>query len=289
MAIDRSSWLWRKGRPLAVCAGVMLASGVTLQPLQSAVWHEVSIRQSSLNLKDLGENVSQGMLLGVLGGFRSILADMVWIKNYTYWEKRDRANTEASIALAATIDPSNLMFWDEGSSMIGLDIPSWARRATPPLSDAELDKVMRVQALRAIDFINRGLKFVPDNYRLYMDKAQLYQNRLRDLPQAAESYRLAAESNPRNPFLAARSYIRLLRQMHRDQEAYDYMLKYYPTLHDNVPDVQKELMWGWIRGLEDVLKIPPEKRLPDSMAPPNWNAKDYMDDFEDLSTKKFDN
>lgn len=291
MAIDRSSWLWRKGRPLVVSAGVLLAAGWLLQPLQSAVWQEVRTRQPALNLPDMGESLGQGSLIGVLGGFRSIIADFVWLKQYTYWEKGDVPNTEAYIALAATIDPNNLMFWDEGSSMIGLDIPSRRIRALPlPKTDAEAeiykqksDQIIRVQAQRAIELLERGLKFKPNSYTLLKNEGQLYQNRLSDLPHAAEKYRQASE-NTTMPYLMASSYVRLMRQMGRSQEAYDYLVKLYPTLPKDLPEVQKGVMWGWIRGLEDELKIPTDKRLPDSMAPPGWNAADYMDDFRDMLT-----
>lgn len=298
MAMDHSTWLWRKGIPLAECLGVLLLTGWLLQPTQNAVWQEVSARQPELNLKELGDNLGQGTLLGVLGGFRSIVADFIWIKGYTYWEQRDRANTEASVWLAATVDPENLQFWDEGSSMIGLDIPAWTLRQFPPAQsaaeqraqDAEANKVMREQGLRGIDLLEHGLRFKPHSYTLLEKEAQLYYRLSNfpnaeptDLPNSATKFREAADATTQ-PYLAARLYIRLLRMMGRDREAYDYLVNnFYPGLPNNVPDVQKALMWSWIVGLEDVLKIPPDQRPKNIHPPPDYNDKDFKDEFEDLS------
>ncbi len=283
MTIDRSSWWWRKGRPLLASALVLLAAGVVLQPLQDSAWNGTRSHLPELDLNDLGDNLGQGIVLGVLGGFRSIIADFVWLRGYVFWaQKTDPANTEACVRLAATLDPDNLMFWDDGERIIGYDIPDWHIYDKPQPTNAQMDQYIHDGGLRAIDFLDRGLKFQPNNYRLLYDQAMIYYNRLNDLPKAAEKYREAAD-NTNIPYLAARTYIRILRRLGRDQEAYDYMKKFYPTLPNGVPDVQKGLMWGWIQGLEDALKIPQDKRMPQSMAPPGWNAKDYMDDFKELS------
>jgi tetratricopeptide (TPR) repeat protein len=261
----------------------LLAAGFLLQPLQDTAWAETRARQPELDLNDLGDSLGQGLVLGVLGGFRSILADFVWIRGYVFWaQKTDPANTEACVRLAATLDPHDLMFWDDGSSIIGYDIPAWHEYDKPHPTDEQMHEYMEVAAKRAIDFLDRGLKFEPNNYRLLFDQAMLYYNKLDDLPDAAEKYREAAD-HTNIPYLAARTYIRILRRLGRDREALDYMKKFYPTLPNGVPEVQKNLMWGWILGLEDALKVPQDQRMPESMAPPGWNAKDYMDDFKELS------
>ena len=264
MTIDRSSWWWRQSRAALVILATLLVAGIILEPLQSAAWTITRDNQPELHFKDLGDNRGQGTLLGGFGGFRNILADFAWLRGYDSWEVRDLPTTEAMLNLATTLDPRVLMFWTDGSREIAYDIPNWSRRENPQISDDDLKKVNDEQAQRGLEFLDRGLQFLPNNYSLLLDKAEIYQQRLKDLPDAAAAYRLTAEET-QEFFFPMRQYIYLTWELGQKNvaykhEAYDYLRKKYPTLPDNIPDAQKGAMWDLIQMMEKDLNLPDADR-----------------------------
>jgi hypothetical protein len=282
MTIDPSSWWWRKGRAGLGIFIILLAAGIIFEPLQNRAWSITRANQPELHFKDLGDNLGQGTLLGVFGGFRNILADFAWLRGYTYWEQRDQPNTETMLNLATTLDPRVVMFWTTGAGEIAYDMPAWPLREKPPPADDELKKIHDEQARRGLEFLDRGLQFLPDNYSLLLNKAEIYQNRLNDLADAAEQYRLAAE-NTKEFFFPMRQYIILLYfKLGRQHEAYDYLKNRYPTLPENVPDAQKGAMWEMIQLMENDLKIPPTERA-GYPKPANYESDSDFDPLPGLS------
>jgi hypothetical protein len=266
MTIDRTSWWWRQGRTVFGIFATALIAGIILEPLQNAAWTVTRPNRPELNFKDLNDNLGQGTLLGVFGGFRNILADFAWLRGYSYWEQRDRPNTEAMLNLATTLDPRVIMFWKEGSRIIAYDIPTWFLHRDPPLPPEEYKKIHDEQARRGLEFLDRGLQLLPNNFSLLLNKAEIYRNRLIDEPGgielAAEQYRLASEAT-KQFYFPLRQYLGLLWKLGDSQhqrEAYTYLRQHYPTLPQDVPDAQISMMWDTIQQMEAALKIPADQR-----------------------------
>lgn len=307
MLIDRTSWWWQKGRAFLVIFAALLLAGWISAPLQDDAWAEVRSRQPELKLPDLGDNLSQGMILGLFGGYRSIIADFVWLRGYTAWENRDWAETESLFTLGATLDPMNAYFWDDAGSKIAFDIPIWRIRAlglgaTPQAQVA----IYQDEANRALALLDRGLQFHPQNIKLLVDKAQIYQTKLFYLPEASDQYRLASTAAYFSPSMYARLSVRMLQKIsglmddqapgmtmklkdanavfgfvfhtlrdHYDDDAYNYLRQVYAHLPPATPVADKASDWEVLRELEDDLKLPPEQRLPDSDAPAaGWKPGD---------------
>jgi hypothetical protein len=268
MTIDRSSWWWQRGRALvAVAAGLVLAGWVA-GPLQDKAWGAVRERNPELKMQDLKSALGQGMVLGLLGGFRSILSDFVWIQAYWAWEKRDRPQTEALVELATLLNPKSVYFWSNAARYIGKDIAFWRfGEAGRQLTRDEQVAIRREQGQRAQNLLDRALEYNPDSATLLLDKAMIYQYNMDDFADSVEQYRRAAAA-PNAPYYLPRVYAEILRKAGRTREAYDFYRKLYPTLPANVPAAAKDTVWERLRELENELKLPAAERLPESDAPP---------------------
>ena len=89
MDFKRNIWLQR-AYTFVVCVCALLLIGLIVSPLQRKAWGEVRSLQPELNLREVEGALGQGLVIGLLGGFRTIIADMVFIRANVYWEKKDR-------------------------------------------------------------------------------------------------------------------------------------------------------------------------------------------------------
>ncbi|MEO0796483.1 MAG: hypothetical protein AAFX93_15040 [Verrucomicrobiota bacterium] len=283
MPLDQDSWFLRIGKRIAIVFAVLLTVGLITSPLQNHVWGDVRTFQPELNLEEVEEALGQGIVIGLFGGFRTLMADMVYLRANHYWERQDRANTEALIALTTSIDPRPMFFWQNGARMLAYDIPVWRIRERGEWEDvpqAYRDQVFKEQAERGLAMMDRAEKFFPGDYRVPLEKAQIYLNKLEDLEKAAEYYDIVAQYD-NAPFYAARIHAEVLKRMGRYQEALDYLKALYPTLPPTEvnPQASREVVMERIRELEDQINVPPILRYPQQPYESSEDAFGQSSDF----------
>lgn len=120
------------------------------------------------------------------------------------------------------------------------------------------------QSEQAFELLDQALEFHPDRAKLYLEKGQIYLNRLKDDANAAMWFLRASEQDDA-PYYAARIYGQLLRNQGLDEEAYLFLTDLYDQL-PNVPFAQKNIILERIRNLENDLKIPFWERFQPSEA-----------------------
>ena len=252
----------RPARTGLVVALGLFAAGLLLCPLEGPAWEEVRAKQPALRLESLKDALGQGVTVGLLGGFRAIVADLFWIRTNTIWETNDIPGTQTSIKIVTAIDPRPLYFWLNGSRMIAYDMPNW-RMDKAGGYDAVPDAVKRrfeeEQSSVAIKYLESALGFHPDHPLLILEIGNIHLNRLKDV-ETASRYYLRASQLPDAPYYAARIYAELLRRLERRGEAYEFLKRLHPTLPKNDMMAQAEVVLERIRELEGELDIPPEKR-----------------------------
>lgn len=259
--------LQRIGRIMSILL-VLVLLGLLTRPIEAPAWKVVKAGQPEMNLEAIEGALGQGLVVGVLGGFRAILADFLWIRTNTIWERRDRVKLDAMVRLVTTLDPRPEFFWINGSRMIAYDVPNWRIQeeggydAVPELRQKAIDLEQATQALALID---EALAFHPDRAKLYLEKGQVYMNRLKDDANAAEWF-LKASKMADAPYYAARIYAELLRRQGENAEAYAYLKNLHREL-PNVPFAQKGIILERIRELEDALKIPFWRRFQPAVEP----------------------
>ena len=248
---------------------LLILLGLLSRPIEAPAWKAVKVGQPEMNLEGLEGGLGQGLVIGVLGGFRAILADFLWIRTNTIWERKDRVKLDSMVRLVTTLDPRPDFFWINGSRMIAYDVPNWRIREEGGYSDVSEDRQQAInleQSAQAFDLIDQALDFHPDNAKLYLEKAQINLNRLKDDANAAKWFLRASEQDDA-PYFAARIHAELLRKQGLDLEAYDFLKNLHLEL-PNTPSAQKSIILERILDLEKTLEIPFWERFMQSEEPP---------------------
>jgi len=252
----QSPLIQRIGRIFNALA-ILVIIGLLARPLEVPAWSVIRVGKTEINLEDIESAMGQGLIIGVLGGFRAILADFLWIRCNIIWERRDHVKLDSIIHLVTAIDPRPEYFWTNASRMIAYDVPNWRI-----LEEGGYDKVSEIrqqainleQAEQAFELIEKALIFHPNKVNFYLEKAQIYLNRLKDDANSAKCFLLASQQEGA-PFYAARIYAELLRKQGLNAEAYEYLKSLYIDLPDD-PYAQKGVILQRIRELETTLETP---------------------------------
>lgn len=249
-------WVHRL-RSICAVVLVLLVVGLLTRPIEAQAWRVVKAGQPELNLAEIEGALGQGLVIGVLGGFRAVLADFLWIRTNTVWERRDRVTLDSMIRLVTTLDPRPDFFWINSARMTAYDVPHWRVREEGghnAVPESRQQAITREQAEQAFALLERAREFHPDAPRFYLETAQVYLNRLKDYENAAEWF-LKASEMPGAPYFAGRIYAELLRRQDKNAEAYDYLKELYQRLPDD-PLAQRGVVLERIRDLEQELQIP---------------------------------
>ncbi|MEM1222475.1 MAG: tetratricopeptide repeat protein [Verrucomicrobiota bacterium] len=237
---------------------VLFIVGVLSRPIEAPAWQQVKSAQPEMNLDAIEESLGQGLVLGILGGFRTLLANFLWIQANVVWEQHDRVELNAMIRLVTTLDPRPDFFWLNSARMIAYDVPTWRIREEggfDRVPETRQQAIDLEQAEQAFALLQDALEYHPENPRIYLDFAQIYLNRLKDNENAAKWY-LKASKLPDAPFYAARIYAELLKRMGRNEEAYAFLRELHAQLPDDNPFAHKPIILERIRDLETKLGIP---------------------------------
>ncbi len=244
-------------------AGVLVLTGVCLRALIEPVSRARRDVHATMSSKSLPAATAQGVSFAVLGGFRSVAADLAWLRAYVAWERRDAPGTESLLHLATALDGRSLSFWLNGARMMAYDFPAWqideagGFALVPP---AEQKRITATQAQRALSFLETAMTYFPANAALWIERANIELNRLDDPASAAESYRRASEQ-PDAPYYPARLHAELLRRLGKKTEALAWLVKLYPRLPKHLEAAASGLVLTRIRVLEVELSVAPEKRF----------------------------
>jgi hypothetical protein len=241
----------------ALC--LLIAAG----SLSEYSWQKVRPCIPEIGRKELEPTLGQGVLLGILGGLRTVVADLTWIRSYVLWERKDRPGCEALMRTACVLDPHSRYFWENTGYAIGYDLAHWEvrRRGGYAKVTKEIqDRLYRAYARRGLAVIDEGLAYAKNKVSLLLCAAQLSELKLGDRKMASQYYRQAAEI-PRSPWYAARFHARIEWEIGSKTAAYAWYRQYWLSrmkdVDDGFPDDLMEL-----REMENQLKLPLLARIP---------------------------
>jgi tetratricopeptide (TPR) repeat protein len=207
------------------------------------------------------EQMGQGMTLALLSGFRGVVADFVWLGVTGAWTEKEWFKVKNLVDLATTLQPRSLMFWEMGGWHL-----AWNASIDKRMNPAEPSEARRIREERfwieeGRKVFQRGAENNPDRYRMWLQLAWVYDQKLKNFPEAARYYRKAA-SYEEAPIYIERFAGYALEKAGDDQAAYDYWKGLWMR---PLPRTDPQRAWdkieAKIRALENKLKIPRDKRV----------------------------
>ncbi len=246
-------------RLLSVVLAVGLFGAVRI-PLEHAI--NESHRRLRLRAVDfdlgLREQIGQLGFIAALSGFRSIVADILFIQAHVAWERTEWGRVLLLFRQVTTLQPRALLFWDMAAWHM-----AW-NASVAAMNDPHQPRLaLRVKAQREYfalgkDFLERGIRNNPDRPQLYEALGRLYRDKYQDHARASAAFAQAA-AKPGAPTYDHRFAAYELSYCDgREQEAYDRLhALYLAGENERLPTLIKRLKY-----LEEKLNLPSQQRIP---------------------------
>lgn len=188
-----------------------------------------------LNL-GLREKIGQLGFLAALSGFRTIVADLLWIDANTAWQRVEYGRMNLMLKTVTTLAPRNAKFWEESAWHMAYNASVYVMNDPKQPKLALRLKAQREYFMLGLEYAKGGIANVPDDYELYQRLGLIYQDKLKDHCAASDAFAKAAAC-PR---------------------AFSYEKRFAAYEMSYCPGHEKEA-WALLRKLYD---IGPQERLP---------------------------
>jgi tetratricopeptide (TPR) repeat protein len=239
---------------------MLLVFGVIKLPAEHAmsIQHRQSSAANIVNL-DVGDKLGQLGFIAALSGFRSAVADFLFIQAHVAWERTEWGRLLFLFRQVTTLQPHVPLFWEMAAWHM-----AWNASAAAMNDPSQPRMALRVKAQREYfaigkDFLERGIKNNPDKPELYEALARLYRDKLNDHERASEFYGKAAALPGAHSYDRRFSAYELSYCEGREREAYERLRALYDQgQRERLPTLIKRM-----KLLEEKLVIPADRRIPD--------------------------
>jgi hypothetical protein len=230
--------------------------------LSSQAWSRARAVVPELRRADLELTAGQGVALGLLGGFRPLLADLAWIRGYVLWERQDRT-CEAHLRTACLLDPHSNYFWENRANIIGLDMAHWEIRVRGgyfAVTEATQQAIFERYARKALAALEDGLPVARNPAALLALGGYLAETKIKD-PLLGAEYYLRCHRTPGSPWYSAYFHARLLRDGGKERQAYEWLRPVWQDKLSKREDGSPTEL-AFLRDCERSLNIPLSARIP---------------------------
>jgi tetratricopeptide (TPR) repeat protein len=247
-------------RTVAAILSVLLF-GATRLPMEHALTEthrELHFRAVDFNL-DLREQVGQLGFVAALSGFRSLVADALFIQAHVAWERTEWGRVLLLFRQVTTLQPRAILFWDTAAWHM-----AWNASTAAMNDPAQPRRALRIRAAREYfqlgkNFLERGIKNNPERPELYEALARLYRDKYEDHEHASKFFEKAANLPGGHGYARRFAAYELAQCAGREREAYDQLRALYNSgEQERLPTLIRRL-----KELEIKLDIPPDQRIPD--------------------------
>lgn len=254
--------------PLLLLAG--------LGALKAPFEHRLLLRQKQAGFQmavlsgQTREQLGHAGFVAALSGFRALMADLLWIRAGTAFERVEWPRMQLLMHTATRLQPRAALFWEMAHFHMAYDA------ATSVRSNASAQPVAALRRKAELEYINIGEAFLRDGIACNPESAQLWQrlgellSRRKHEPLAAsEAFSEAAKRPGALGFVRRMAAYELAKVPGRERDAYEMLRSLYlEGRQEHLPNLLR-----LIAELEQKLAVPQSQRVysnsptPDSSKP----------------------
>jgi len=237
---------------------------VVLGAVKLPIEHDLAVSHRQENFRGVEFNLALREKLGQLGfvaalsGFRSIVADGLFIQAHVAWEQTEWGRVLLLFRQVTTLQPRSILFWDMAAWHM-----AWNASVAAMNDQTQPRLALRVKAQREYfalgkDFLERGIRNNPDRPQLYEALARLYKEKYKEHEFASEFFAKAAALPGAPSFDRRFSAYELSYCEGREREAYERLRQ----LYDEGEKERLPTLITRLKFLENKLGIPQDQRIP---------------------------
>lgn len=255
-------------RRYAMAAVILLIFGAARLPFERDLseQHRASFFHGARLDLSLRERIGQLGFLAALSGFRSLVADALWLDAHAAWERTEWGRMALLFSSVTTLQPRALLFWDMAAWHMAWNASVAALEDPKIPTEALRRRAQREYFDLGQDFLKRGIENNPERWELHDRMALLYKDKYKDHCAAAEQYRLAEQLKGAPDYIRRFTAYELAACPGHDEEAYQKLRQLYLDSEQNRLPTLLRLLGD----LQEKLHVPLAKRVynPPSPTPP---------------------
>ena len=255
MAADRR----KRWRQLAVVTLLLAVFGAVRLPVETRLTQEhqaASFGNVKLNL-GLREKVGQSGFLAALSGFRTVVADLLFIDANAAWQRVEYGRMNLLLQTVTTLAPRNANFWDESAWHMAYNASVYVMEDPKQTKIAAKLKAQHEYFLLGKDYAEHGVENLPDSYLLHQRLALIYKDKLQDHCAAAASFDKAAACPRAFSYEKRFAAYEMSWCPGHEKEAWQRLR----TLYDMGPQERLPTLELRLKAMEDKLQLPQEQRV----------------------------
>lgn len=172
----------------------------------------------------LRHQIGQLGFVAALSGFRALMADVMWLKASSVFERAEWGRLKLYLESATQLQPRAVLFWEMAHFHMAYD----AAYSVRVNEEAQPSMALRRRAERQYleigeRFLKDGITFNPESARLYERLGMLYAQKLHDPARAAEAYWMASQKPGALEYVKGFAGYYLAEVPGREREAYDLL------------------------------------------------------------------
>src|SRR5437764_406911 len=202
------------------------AARLPMEHAISATHRELHLRAVDFNL-GLREQLGQLGFVAALSGFRSLVADALFVQAHVAWERTEWGRVLLLFRQVTTLQPRAILFWDMAAWHMAWNAGTAAMNDPRQPREAFRIKTAREYFALGKDFLERGIKNNPDRPELYEALARLYRDKYEDHAHASEFFEKASALPGGHSYAKRFAAYELAQCPGREHEAYVQLRELY--------------------------------------------------------------